>query len=276
MNRSLSRGKSGAAVSPVLEMVSRRRRLRSLKIWLHLPFEFFDRDIAHQALAVNEEGRGRFDVQDLGGAITHALDAVQHLLILEAAIEAFLSEAGLFGNVEKRSQGIRYHPVALRAEQQVDDGEILVAGTVSQHERASRQWVERKFPEDVADLAGIDVALFQLRKGLGLKLRTVRTRHRGILDDGDGGVGRSQYLVPERAGRCQVGLSDLCLSPSRRDGGERQSKDEGGNPEEKSASSIQTATFGVRDLPNRYRVTSNMATPRAAQQRGGPCRSRPF
>src|SRR6516165_3689233 len=103
MNRSLSLGKSQRQVFQVfpasslllVTIMARRsarpwetkKALSRLKIGLDLFLELFDRDIADHPLAVNEKGRGRFDVQHFGGAIPHVLDAVQHLLILEAGIE---------------------------------------------------------------------------------------------------------------------------------------------------------------------------------------------
>ena len=74
---------------------------------------------------------------------------------------------------------------ALLGEQRLDHRHVFVlAGAARQHEAGRRERIERKFAEDEAHLAGIDVALLQFRKGRLGEMRAVRAGHRGIFDDG--------------------------------------------------------------------------------------------
>src|ERR1017187_1970108 len=74
-----------------------------------------------------------------------------------------------------------------------------------EHQRRARQIVEREIAQDVADLAGVDVALLKFRECSLLEMRAVRAGHRGIFDDGDRRLVFAQGQIGQRIRLHQVG-----------------------------------------------------------------------
>src|SRR4030095_12762904 len=147
-----------------------KKPLSALEIGLDLLIQLLDRNGAALDLAIDKKGWGRVHPELLGGPLTHLFDAIEHLLIRQTLLESLLGEAGLLGNGLERIERPLDQPVPLLVEQGLDHGEILVlvvlAGTAGEHEGAGRERVEGELAQDEAHLAGIDVALLQLREGL--------------------------------------------------------------------------------------------------------------
>src|SRR6516225_8525783 len=64
-----------------------KKRLSFLEIGVDLLGHHIDGLIAIELLAIDEKGGRRVDAKLLGGAVTHVLDAVEHLLIRQAFVE---------------------------------------------------------------------------------------------------------------------------------------------------------------------------------------------
>ena len=69
-------------------------------------------------------GRG-LDVELLRRPRADRFDALEHLLILEALVEALLGKARLLGDRQQRLQRPLHHPVPLLGEQRFDHREIF-------------------------------------------------------------------------------------------------------------------------------------------------------
>ena len=68
--------------------------------------ELVNRQVPTAALAVDEEGRGRVDLELLLGAFPHGVHSVIKLLILQAALEFFLGKPGLPHHLLQRVEGL--------------------------------------------------------------------------------------------------------------------------------------------------------------------------
>src|SRR4051812_42817524 len=68
----------------------------------HLLLELGERGGATQLLAIDEEGWRGLDVELVRGALTHVLNAIKDLLILQTLIEACLAETGLLADGHER------------------------------------------------------------------------------------------------------------------------------------------------------------------------------
>src|SRR5262249_32691550 len=163
-------------------------------------------DSAAELLAVDEEGRGRLHIELLRGALPHLLDAVEHLLVLQALVEGLLADPGLLADGLEWRQWPLHHPVALLLEQRLDQREVaLLAAAARQHGGRGRQLVEREFAEDEADLAGVDIFALELRIDRFVEMGAVRTGHGGVFDDGAGRAVAAQDHVAERTRLHQFG-----------------------------------------------------------------------
>src|SRR5262249_15741417 len=182
-----------------------KKSLSTLEIRGDLLVQFLDREGAAENLAIDEEGRRGVHIELRCRPRAGFLDAGEHLLIRQAFVEALLGEAGLLGDGEHRLQRLLHHPVLLLREEGLDQRKIFVlAGAARQHGGGGGQRVERKFPENEANLAGIDVFLLQLRVRRLVEMAAVRAGHRGIFDDGDRGIVGALDLVAQRARRHQL------------------------------------------------------------------------
>ena len=102
----------------------------------------------------------------LAARVRDFLDAIEHLLIRQAVVEALLGEAGLLGDRKHRLERLLHHPVLLLRESVSISGKYLsLAGAARQHGGGGGERIERELAEDEADLAGIDVFLLHLRIG---------------------------------------------------------------------------------------------------------------
>src|SRR5712692_9983982 len=137
-----------------------KKPLSTLEIGRHLLVQLLDREGAPDDLTVDEEGRGGLDAELLRRPLPCLLDAVEHLLIRQALVEALLGEAGLLGDPQQRLQRLLGHPLLLLGKERLDQREkFVLAGATRQHGAGGGQRIEREFPENEADLAGVDVFL---------------------------------------------------------------------------------------------------------------------
>src|SRR5450759_1848512 len=183
--------------------------LSALEIGVDHLGKVLDRDGAVDQRPIDEKCRGRLHFELVHGALTHAFHGIPGLLIRQAGVETLLGEAGLLGDRHQRRDRFFDRPLPLLAEQRVDHGIIFVlvvlGGAMREHERRARQIVEREIAQDVADLAGVDVALLKFRECRLLEMRAVRAGHRGIFDDGDRRLVVAQGQIGQRIRLHQVG-----------------------------------------------------------------------
>src|SRR6266566_8570855 len=143
-----------------------KKALSALEIRSDLLVQLLGREGAAKCLSIDEKGRCGIDVELLRSARALFHDALLHLVIRKALIEGLLGEAGLLGDREHRLQRLLHHPILLLREEGVDQREIFVlAGAAREHRGGEGERIERKFPEDEAHLAGIDVFLLHLGVG---------------------------------------------------------------------------------------------------------------
>ena len=154
-------------------------------------------------------------------------DLVEQRLVLQALLDRLLAETGLLADPDQRFSGVFQHPVVLLLEQHVDHGEIfacVVLGDAARQHRASRGLdVEREFAEHVANLAGVDVFRFDLRKHGFVKGGAMRAGHRREFGDRHRGVGRTERHIGQRDRFRDIGsaLRDrICDQTEWRDSGE--------------------------------------------------------
>src|SRR6266700_5423670 len=173
--------------------------LSRLEIGLEQLLRLLEIHLAAMDRSVDEKSRRRVHAELLRPALTHPIDAVEHLLIRQALVEALLGEAQLLGDGEQLRQRIASErPLLLRLEQRVDDVVIFVARAPRQHEARRRQRVERELAQDVADLAGVDVFRFQRRIDFDGEIRAMAAGHRRIFDQRNRRLGAAQRLLAER------------------------------------------------------------------------------
>src|SRR5690349_12919920 len=166
--------------APNRPFVETEKSLSALEIGIDQLGHFVDRHVATMAFAIDEKRWCRVDLELVDGPLAHRFDTVEDLLIRQACLKALVGEApGLLGDRLEGLDRLPHRPRVLLLKQRLDHGEILVlAGTARQHEGASRDRIEGKLAEDESHLAGINVALLQLRKGILAEMRTVRAGHR--------------------------------------------------------------------------------------------------
>ena len=87
--------------------------------------EFLEPGVALDQLAIDEEGRRRIDLQNVGGVLLVGGDLVEQRLVLEAVLDRLLAKPGLLADPRQGLGGVLDHPVVLLPEQHVDDGEIF-------------------------------------------------------------------------------------------------------------------------------------------------------
>src|SRR6266516_389502 len=83
-----------------------KKPLSALEIRLEQLLGLFEGHFAAVDLSVDEKSRRRVHAELLRPALTHPIDAVEHLLIREAFVEALLVEAQLPGDREQLRQRI--------------------------------------------------------------------------------------------------------------------------------------------------------------------------
>src|SRR5262245_30764160 len=139
-----------------------KKPLSALEIGGDLLVQLVGGEGAAKHLAVDEEGGGGIDAEFLRRARLCLLEGVEHLLIREAFVERLLGEAGLLGDGKHGLERLLHHPILLLRKEGFDQREkFVVAGTARQHGGGGRERIERKFPEDEAHLAGVDVFLLR-------------------------------------------------------------------------------------------------------------------
>ena len=172
------------------------------------------------------------DLELLDGALAHAFHGVPGLLILQAGVEALLGHAGLLGDRHQRRHRFFDRPGLLLAEECFHHGIIfvgvVVGGAMREHEDRARQIVEREIAQDIADLAGIDVALLDFRECGLLEMRAVRASHRGIFDDGDRRLGIAQRQIGHAFRIQKLGGGVICRQRPSREGRQRGNAKYGG------------------------------------------------
>ena len=77
---------------------------------------------------------------------------------------------------------------------------FAVAVAARQHETGGGERIEREFAQDESHLAGVDVALLQLRLGRLVEIGAMGAGQRRIFDDRHLGVGRARATSPKGAG----------------------------------------------------------------------------
>ncbi|CCV12423.1 hypothetical protein MESS4_430069 [Mesorhizobium sp. STM 4661] len=160
---------------------------------------FLNRHRPSVGLSVDKEGRRRVDLEFIGAAFLDRPHIVQKFLVRQAGFEGLLCKTGELGDLQQRVLGIvPAHPARLLLEQYVHHREIIVLGAARQHETGLGAGVERKFAQDKAGLAGIDIFRLQFRKGRLGEIRAMRAGHRGIFDDGDLRVVLAELLLGQR------------------------------------------------------------------------------
>src|ERR1051326_5717478 len=117
------RGRRGQAEKP----------LSALEIGLKRLLGLLERHLAAVDGSIDEKRRRRVHAELLRAALTHPIDAVEHLLIRQAFVESLLGEAKLLGDREELRQRIAHErPLLLGLEQRVADVEIFVARAAPQ------------------------------------------------------------------------------------------------------------------------------------------------
>src|SRR6266700_6608638 len=171
-----------------------KKPLSGLEIGLDRLLDVLDREGAWELLAIDEEGRGGIDAELLRCPRTHVLDAIEELLILQALVEALLAQPSLLGDGKERLQRPLHHPIPLLGKQRLDHRVVALrrrlrdlrigrsradglGRAARQHEACGGKLVEWEFAEDEANLAGVDVALLELRIGGLMEVGAMRAGH---------------------------------------------------------------------------------------------------
>src|SRR5262245_59866513 len=196
-----------------------KKALSALEIRGDLLVQLLGGEGAAKDLAIDEKGRCGIDVELLRGTRALSHKALLQLVIRKALIERLLREARLLGDREHRLQRFLHHPILLLCEERVDQRKIFVlAGAAREHRGGKSERIERKFPEDEAHLSGVDVFLLHLGICGLVEMAAVGAGHRGIFDDGDGGIRLALDLIAERTRYEQVGQGDLSTGTGLRRG----------------------------------------------------------
>ena len=151
-----------------------------------------------------------FDLELVGGAVAHPFDAVEHLLIRQAGLEALLGEAGLLGDVEQRPERLFHRPLAAACSNS--------RSTIGKYLSLAAQRASMKAPAASGSSGNsrkmkrtLPVSMyfsFSFGKVSTVKCGAMRAGHRGVFDDRDRRVLRAHHLVAERAGLQQLRLRD--------------------------------------------------------------------
>src|SRR5262245_33798378 len=140
--------------------------------------EFLDRRCPRHFLTVDKEGWRRANAEAICGSRSDFDDVIHKLLICQTFVEAFLGEAGLFGELEKLRHRIAAHkrPLVLLGKERRNQGKGLVpAGAARQHRSGHSEFVEGELAHDKAHLAGVDEPFFDRRKNLVVEIGAVTT-----------------------------------------------------------------------------------------------------
>src|SRR5713226_4657442 len=142
-------------------------------------------------LAIDEEGRCRFDAELLFGGETAGDDLVLQSVVLEAGPELLLAHAAKLG--EPAEAGHRVggdSPRLLLGEEHVDEAvEAFGRRAARDERRLERRGVEREIAEDQLGLAGIDPVGLDLRQDFLFEGGAMRAGQRGVFEDRDRRVG---------------------------------------------------------------------------------------
>ena len=150
------------------------------------------------------------EVDLLLGGLCLRHDPVGQFLVLEALGRLDLGHAARAHRGDQRiDRLVDEGPFVLLGEQELVGGEgLVVAEAAGQHEGRDVDRIARELTEDEAHLAGVDVVLLQLRKGLLAEDGAVRAGQRTVFDHRDAGG-------PTTSSGSGPGASSLAMSTVR-------------------------------------------------------------